>query len=215
MGVLGRVGTLADVFPPSLASSESWPAITATARSALVNAVLDHVDEGRVTLLGAADAALVTEIATELERALVVLDSSRSTLRRLRRELESSTDAPAIDLYAEDLREFDVAEESDCAVVPTYTLRALLTRTAQLQCLRCIAGSLPQESVVLLHVDTVPDGLPAGRLPETVLVESDTPFELADHDTDTLCAIAEEAGLSVTSRQALADDSVLLVARRS
>lgn len=215
MGLSGRVGTLAGVFPPSLASSESWPAITATARAALVDAVLDHVDEGRVTLLGASDTALVTAIASELERALVVLDSSRSTLRRIRRELESRDRAPAIDLYAEDLREFDVAEESDCAVVPSLTLRALLTRTAQLQCLRCIADSLPQESVAVLHVDRVPDGLPDGRLPGTVLLESDTPFELASHDADTLRAIADEAGLVVTSHQSLADDSLLLVARRA
>lgn len=189
--------------------------MTAVGRAALIEAVLDHVEDGRVTLLGAADAELVRGVAVELDRALVVLDSSRSTLRRVRRDLEESDDAPAVDLYAEDLREFDVAEESDCAVVPSPTLRALLTRTAQLQCLRCIAGSLPQDGVVLLHVDLVPAGLEPGRVPGTVLVAGGTPFELADHDAAGLRAIVTEAGLTVSSERELPDGSLLLVARRA
>lgn len=209
------LGTLPVVIPHLLASSTEWPSLTPAARRALVQSASELSDDGRVTLLGAFDLELVVGLVRELERRPAVMDPSRTALRRMRAELTEQHPGLRVDFFAEDLREFEVAEETGCAVVPSLTFRALLTRTAQEQCLRCIASSLPADGALVLHVDLLPDGLAEGRFPATVQVEGAANLYLADHDVETARELVVSQGFDLEDEVELGDGGRLLVARRS
>lgn len=108
--------------------------------------------EGRVMLLGAARPGLVRALAgARLD--LVVVDSSRTALRRLRDELSGD---PTALLLAADPRELEIPGGVDAMLVSSALWRAVLLDTDRRHVLRGMSKELRENGLLLLELERLP-----------------------------------------------------------
>ena len=103
-------------------------------------------------LLGASRPGLVRALAAA-QLDVVVIDSSRTALRRLRDELH---DGPTALLLAADPRELEIPGGVDVILVPSALWRAVLLDTDRRHVLRGMSKELRPDGLLLLELERLP-----------------------------------------------------------
>jgi SAM-dependent methyltransferase len=139
------------VLPPRLAAL-SFVDTASGSDTALAERTAGAAPGTRVMLLGASRPGLTRAlVAAGLE--VVVVDSSRTALRRARDELEGVGD---VLLLAADPRELEIPGGVDAVLVPSAPWRAVLLDTDRRHVLRAIAGELRPDGLLLLDLERLP-----------------------------------------------------------
>ena len=136
------------MLPPSLASVRFVDA-TLGADTALAARAAATVPDARLMLLGASRPGL-TRALVEHGFDLVVLDSSRTALRRTRDELGEERD---VLLLAADPRELEIPDGVDAMLVPSAVWRAVLLTEDRRHVLRGMLRELRPGGRLLLELE--------------------------------------------------------------
>ncbi len=153
------------MLPPELADF-AFRRDDAGSDTALAARVRASTGGKRVCLLGAGRIGLLRAL-TEMGLGVVVVDSARSVLLRVRAELGDEADSYT--LLAQDPRELEIPGGVDAVLVTSVVWRAVILPEDRVHVARAIAKNLDQDGVLCMDVERVPEA-PIGQ-PETLREE--------------------------------------------